>query len=263
MAKEYGDGDLDGLVPPSQSSSSLELEDSDWTYDTGQPPLPSKRKKSLLYYIATIQAFFIIYQTEVLLGATLAICLGIAFSSSYTHRHPKINPFTAARISHDYTSITSKYDLSLGAIDHWCLTGDDNNCRCEDPLVPMSKRGSKKWDDQHKENIKVAQAALMKLLASNTAGGAWNNYEGYNQDYDDAWIEGGDDDWIVGEGERFKSIGLDEDDFVSMRSTYTKLYLNKSCCKIFHLSYMICLNLYSMHGEKGGMKMMDLVYQWK
>ena len=151
--KEYGGGDdLDGLVPPSSTHSSLELED-ECSYAPSSYK-PTKRKKTCLYYIATVQAFFIIYQTEVLLGTTLAICLGIAFTSSYKHRHKKVNPFEAAHISHDYTTITSKYDLTLGSIDHWCLVGDDNNCRCEDPLEPMSKRGSHKWDEQHKENVR-------------------------------------------------------------------------------------------------------------
>jgi len=80
--------------------------------------------------------------------------------------------------------------------------------------VPMSKRSSGKWDAQHRENIKVAQAALMKLLASN-ADGAWNNYEGYTpgQDLDDMWIEGGEDDWVDGEGSRFDFGGDDYENF--------------------------------------------------
>lgn len=200
VGKEYGDEQLDGLVPPSQSS--LEVGEGD---DSSFAPSysPVKPKKSLLFYLATVQAFIIIYQTEVMLGSVLAISLGIAISSSYHGGHrKKVNPFEAAHISHDYTAVTSKYDLTLGSIDHWCLRGDDNNCRCEDPLEPMSKRSSHKWDDQHKENIKVAQAALMKLLANN-ADKAWNNYDGYQQDFDDMWIEGSEDDWIYGEGGRF------------------------------------------------------------
>merc|ERR1712183_132269 len=42
-------------------------------------------------------------------------------------------------IETDYSSIHSKYDLSLGKIDHWCLQGGDRNCRCEDPLIPSSR----------------------------------------------------------------------------------------------------------------------------
>mmetsp|Transcript_15198 Transcript_15198/g.36486 ORF Transcript_15198/g.36486 Transcript_15198/m.36486 type:complete len:485 (+) Transcript_15198:106-1560(+) len=197
VGKEYGDNQLDGLVPPSKSSGILEVEDDDSSF---AQYAPTKPQKSLLFYVATVQAFIIIYRTEVMLGSILAICIGIAFSSSYHSHHKTFNPFEAAHIFHDYTSVTSMYDLSLGSIDHWCLRGDDNSCRCEDPLVPMSKRSSHKWDQQHTENIKVAQAALMKMFSNNNP---WNNYEGYQANYDDEWIEGGDDDWVWGEGSRF------------------------------------------------------------
>eukprot|EP00584_Thalassiosira_punctigera_P019308 CAMPEP_0172552348 /NCGR_PEP_ID=MMETSP1067-20121228/44384_1 /TAXON_ID=265564 ORGANISM="Thalassiosira punctigera, Strain Tpunct2005C2" /NCGR_SAMPLE_ID=MMETSP1067 /ASSEMBLY_ACC=CAM_ASM_000444 /LENGTH=487 /DNA_ID=CAMNT_0013340311 /DNA_START=115 /DNA_END=1578 /DNA_ORIENTATION=+ len=208
VRKEYGDDTLDGLVPPShsQSSNSLEVEDE----YLASAYSPAKPKKSCLFYLATVQAFIIIYRAEVLLGTTLAICIGVAFSSSYHHRHKKVNAFDAAHIGHDYTLVKSKYDLSVGSIDHWCLHGDDNSCRCEDPLEPMSKRSSRKWGDQHTENIKSAQAALMKLLAANDA---WNNYEGYEPDLDDMWIEAADDDWIYGEGARFGSDDMGFDPF--------------------------------------------------
>ena len=43
----------------------------------------------------------------------------------------------------------------------------------------------------------------MKIMSTSTAGGAWDNYGGYNPEYDDMWLEGGDDDWVHGEGARF------------------------------------------------------------
>ena len=197
---EYGDDDLDGLVPP---SSALDIDSA----ETYSPPTASPGR--LLFYAATLQAFVIIYRTEVLLGGILAVSLGVAFSSAYGHRHPKVNPFKAAHVRTDYSAIKSAYDLTLGSVDHWCLRGDDNNCRCEDPLVPMSKRSSHKWEAQHKENIKVTQAALMKILK--TDGGSYEDY--YLPDYDDLWLEGMDDDWVWGEGPRFYEDDLAFDPF--------------------------------------------------
>lgn len=62
----------------------------------------------------------------------------------------------------------------------------------------------------------------MKIMSTSTAGGAWDNYGGYNPEYDDMWLEGGDDDWVHGEGARFgdddyqwdpySEGGWDEDD---------------------------------------------------
>jgi len=206
VRKEYGDNTLDGLVPP---TNSLEVENEDDNLSSAYAPV--KPQNTLPFYLATVQAFIIIYQTEVFLGSALAICIGIAFSSSYHSHHKKVNAFDAAHIRHDYALDKSKYELSLGSIDHWCLHGDDNNCRCEDPLEPMSKRSSKKWEEQHTENTKVAQAALMKLLASSDA---WNNYEGYQPTtYDDGWIDGAEDDWRYGEGTRFGDDNLGYDPY--------------------------------------------------
>lgn len=118
--------------------------------------------------------------------------------------------FKAAHVRTDYSEVKSKYDLTLGAVDHWCLRGDDNNCRCEDPLEPMSKRSSHKWEEQHRENVKVAQAALMKVLKT-ADGGSYEDY--YLPDYDDMWLEGMDDDWVWGEGSRFYEDDLAFDPF--------------------------------------------------
>lgn len=210
VRREYGDDSLDGLVPPSHRSShsSLELEDNgnndheDYD-DSSFAPMSSSSfpattpKRTLLFYLATLSAFIIIYRSEVFLGVALSISIGIAISTSYRHHHKKFNknPFDAAQITHDYSEISSKYDLTLGSIDHWCLRGGDNACRCEDPLEPMSRRSNPKWEEQHTENMKAAQAAMMKLFSSDN--------ENLEPNYDDKWVEGYDDDWIYGEGSRF------------------------------------------------------------
>lgn len=202
--KEFGqyaadDEAINDLIPPSKRvSSTLELQDEDdssyapHSYNT---PTPAARKKSFLFYLATVQAFLIIYRTEVLLSSILAISVSIAFSSYFKSHRKTTNAFRHAHIEHDYTSIQSKYDLTLGSIDHWCLHGDDNECRCEDPLEPRSKRSSHKWENQHKENIKVATEALM------TFGLASRNE--YPFSYDDMWVDRPDDDWAIGRGPRF------------------------------------------------------------
>ncbi|KAL7555219.1 hypothetical protein ACHAWF_018964 [Thalassiosira exigua] len=206
MNQEYGD-EVDGLVGGKRNGqSALEVEE-DLSPLASAPyaPPPPPPRKSLLYYVATVQAFVIIYRYEVFLGAALAVSIAVAISSSYHHTHKKVNPFDAAHIRTDYTAVSSKYDLTLGSIDHWCLSGDDNSCRCEDPLEPMSKRSSQKWGAQHAENVKVAQAALLKIIAAE-GDRAWNDYADYRYDeLDDAWLDGPEDDWVYGEGARFET----------------------------------------------------------
>lgn len=70
-----------------------------------------------------------------------------------------VNPTeTFGVIKNDYTNIRSEYDLSLGKIDHWCIKGDNDSCRCEDPLEPNSRIEFKTWNDAHKENKKKVEA---------------------------------------------------------------------------------------------------------
>jgi hypothetical protein len=55
-------------------------------------------------------------------------------------------------IKNDYTDIQSKYDLTMGKIDHWCLQGDNDSCRCEDPLQPQARAEYRKWTSAHISN---------------------------------------------------------------------------------------------------------------
>ena len=140
VRREYGDDDaLDGLVPPSDGGAGKDA--GGVSVVGGRPPAASPR--SLLWYLATLQAFAIVYRTEVALGAVLAASVGFAVGEIWRHRHPRArDPFAAAAIGRAYSS----YEHSLGGIDHWCLRGDDNSCRCEDPLEPMGKHEGELWE---------------------------------------------------------------------------------------------------------------------
>lgn len=63
------------------------------------------------------------------------------------------NPTEHFGVMHDYTDINSQYDLSLGKIDHWCLKGDNDSCRCEDPLDPQSRGEFRAWAKAQTENV--------------------------------------------------------------------------------------------------------------
>jgi len=216
--QEYGDNDagsVNDLVPSRASSSTLDMEDEEDDEFPSYYPQP-KPQRTCLFYGATVLSFIIIYRTELCLGAVLAFCVGIAIKEFPSTRvgppRKSKNAFKNAHVQHDYSGINSKYDLTLGSIDHWCLIGDDNNCQCEDPLVPMGKHASKKWTAQHKENMKVATEAVMKLVGVSSSK-VWSDYEGYQPGLDDGWIDGGDDDWIFAKGARFgDDYAYDQDD---------------------------------------------------
>ena len=54
---------------------------------------------------------------------------------------------------HNYADITSRYDFDIKNIDHWCLKGGDDGCRCEDPLQPQSRAQFRTWTKAHEANI--------------------------------------------------------------------------------------------------------------
>jgi len=58
-------------------------------------------------------------------------------------------------IHHDHSNIRSKYDLSMADIDAWCLGGGNDNCQCEDPLVPLNRVEYRSWVEAFKANRKV------------------------------------------------------------------------------------------------------------
>jgi hypothetical protein len=65
-------------------------------------------------------------------------------------------------VVHDYSSIQSQYDLTVGNIDHWCIKGDNDSCRCEDPLQPQPKAEFRPWTKAHNDNKKIVTDLLEK-----------------------------------------------------------------------------------------------------
>jgi hypothetical protein len=61
-------------------------------------------------------------------------------------------------VEHDFSLISSKFDLQQSTIDHWCLRGDDDSCRCEDPLVPVSRGEFQTWTKAHRANKEMLSA---------------------------------------------------------------------------------------------------------
>jgi len=55
-------------------------------------------------------------------------------------------------MKNDWTSVSSIYELDVGKIDHWCLGGGNEGCKCEDPLVPVSRVELRSWTEAYKEN---------------------------------------------------------------------------------------------------------------
>merc|ERR1719221_746152 len=79
----------------------------------------------------------------------LLIFGGLALVSNYW-----FNPIQKMGIfGDDFSVINNAYDLSLSKVDHWCIRGDNDSCRCEDPLQPTSRAEFKSWNAAHKANV--------------------------------------------------------------------------------------------------------------
>lgn len=68
-------------------------------------------------------------------------------------------------IKNDYSTIQSVYDFKLKDIDHWCLKGDNDSCKCEDPLQPAPRAEFRAWGKAHGGNVdmigKLEEADLL------------------------------------------------------------------------------------------------------
>jgi len=58
----------------------------------------------------------------------------------------------------DYSNLQSSFDLSMGKIHHWCLHGDNDSCRCDDPLTPRGRTASRGWVKAHTKNKKLVRS---------------------------------------------------------------------------------------------------------
>jgi hypothetical protein len=130
----------------------------------GTRPFPSIRQIPFLDYVSQYMSM-LCYYYPVMCGfffffmvSTIMMLLGNMI----------LNPTEEfGVIKHDHSNIQSKYDLSMGEIDHWCLGGGDKDCKCEDPMVPVSRAERKSWVQSFKNNRK-----LVKQYQTNSEGAA-------------------------------------------------------------------------------------------
>lgn len=62
-------------------------------------------------------------------------------------------PVTRNRLYHDYSEIDMHYNFKASQLDHWCLWGGDDQCKCDDFTEPLSRDEKKDWLKTHRENV--------------------------------------------------------------------------------------------------------------
>jgi hypothetical protein len=78
-----------------------------------------------------------------LVSFLILIIYGLLSLSYFTSNNQSIGV-----IKYDFTNVHSVLDFDISKVDHWCITGGDEKCRCEDPLHASPKM-SKQWIQAH------------------------------------------------------------------------------------------------------------------
>jgi hypothetical protein len=117
---------------------------------------PSERRRpvSLIRYrmeqLWMIIKLYIEYHPRIA-SSIAALCVAVAFYfvlESLVRR-----PVTRNRLYRDYSAIDMHYNFKASQIDHWCLWGGDDQCKCDDFTEPLSRDEKKDWLKTHRENV--------------------------------------------------------------------------------------------------------------
>ena len=62
-------------------------------------------------------------------------------------------PVTRNRLYRDYSAIDLNYTFKASQVNHWCLWGGNDQCKCDDFTEPLSREEKKDWMKTHKINV--------------------------------------------------------------------------------------------------------------
>lgn len=166
--------DIDDLIDSSnKNDSDSEMEKLNLSEDSESflPTLPTSHRVSLFEFIMAYISLFVLNRPKLAGGIVFTFLFVLILVVNLTLKNDK-SPSLADIVGHDYSSIKSKYDLNVGKIDHWCLQGGDQRCRCEDPLNPSKKNGYRNWEKAHQMNLELVTDAIL---------GNFDDYDDYEE----------------------------------------------------------------------------------
>lgn len=154
------DSDLEDLLSHNKSGSNG-VEEAPLNLDhltQGQLDVPKRRSTYSpgIGSIVSMHCSYLCYAYPRLCGC---ITFGVIGAVMFVLMNAVLNPTeTFGVIANDYSAITSQYDLSMNKIDHWCLKGDNDSCRCDDPLEPQARGEFRTWTQAHKANKEIVNS---------------------------------------------------------------------------------------------------------
>lgn len=111
------------------------------------------------YHLQYVCYFFPILSSIITISIG-SICLWLFFGCI-------INPIEEYGVIDEFYNISSRLDLQMTLIKHYCLGGDseDNICICDDPLIPMSRNEHNSWIVAYHDNLKKLKLYSNEVLS--------------------------------------------------------------------------------------------------
>jgi len=150
------DSDLEDLLSPKEDQS---LKDAMDKLANVENSIHISKHVSLIEFIFACISVFVMKRPKLSSCIVVSFLLGLFLVVNLTLS----NASREVVIENDYSSIQSKYDLKIGSIDHWCLMGGNQKCRCEDPLQPVSRLTggrSSAWERAHTMNKELVERSI-------------------------------------------------------------------------------------------------------
>jgi hypothetical protein len=121
---------------------------------------PSQLSQRIDNFLTLVRLYMEIYPK-----VTMAVAgvVGLILIKLLFFRHRGQTLYIPPHLKNHYGDVQSYYDLQIGKIDHWCLGGGDDNCRCDDPTEGVSREEANGWMEAFQQNKQVAKDAPTTL----------------------------------------------------------------------------------------------------
>lgn len=103
--------------------------------------------------VALFRLYYRVYPKTVIAVSIIVACV---MTKIVFFRHRGKILYILPHLVNRFGDVQSYYDLKVARIDHWCLQGGDDGCRCQDPTVPESKEDNKRWYALYEKNKRLA-----------------------------------------------------------------------------------------------------------
>ena len=122
---------------------------------------PSEFSQKVDQLISLVKLYIQVYPRAAMCVAGL---FGLCMIKFLFFRHVGDIRWVPPHLKHHFGDLNTYYELQMAKIDHWCLKGGNDDCKCDDPTEALSKEETHGWLGAFEYNKAQAQ----KAIAENT-----------------------------------------------------------------------------------------------